>query len=142
MKRPLVITVVAIISLLSGCATAPAEPMVQMQSVESYADMSCQQLSSELKVVGMWEQHHAEMNTYMEDSASFMQSMDVISAVLGAVGSAVDPSMAGMYQANTKASSLSTAQVETAQGKAEALHAQMAKRRSVLRQVMAIKRCG
>lgn len=140
--RTLTIAAAAITSILAGCAIAPAEPAVQMQPVESYADMSCQQLNSELGAVGMWEQHQAEMNTYMKDSASSMQSIDILVAALGAVGAAVDPSMAGMYQANTQASAQSTAQVETAQGKAEALQAQMAKRRSVLGQVMAIKQCG
>lgn len=137
-----VLTIATITSFLAGCATAPAEPTVQMSPIASYANMNCQQLNTELGAVSTWENHHADMNTYMQDTSSFMQSMDVIGAVLGAVGSAVDPSMSGVYQANIQSSTLATAQVESSQAQAAAHQAGMAKRRGALGKLMAIKSCS
>lgn len=141
MKHVFTIATVTITSCLAGCATAPAEPTAQMRPIENYAYMDCQQLNIELGAVSTWEKHHTDMNTYMQDQASFMQSMDVIGAVLGAVGSAVDPSMSGVYQANTKSSTLATAQVESSQAQAAAHQAGLAKRRGALGNLMAINGC-
>lgn len=126
---------------LAGCATAPPEPTAQMRPVNHYANMDCRQLNSELVAVSTWERHHADMNAYMEDQASFMKSMDAIGAVLGAVGSAVDPSMSSMYQANTKSSTLATAQVENSRTQAAAHQAGLAKRREAIGQMLDIKGC-
>ncbi|MDZ4124979.1 MAG: hypothetical protein U1E02_12490 [Hydrogenophaga sp.] len=141
MKHVLTIATVTITAFLAGCATAPAEPTAQMSPIDNYANMDCQQLNTELKAVSTWENHHTDMNTYLKDTSSFMQTMDVIGAVLGAVGSAVDPSMSGMYQANTKSSTLATAQVESSQAQAAAHQAGLAKRRSALGKLMAINGC-
>ena len=132
---------IAALCALAGCATAPPAPTAEMRPVGHYATMDCRQLQSELNAVSAWERHHTEMNAYMEDQASFMKTMDALGAVLGAVGSAVDPSMSGMYQANTKSSSLATAQVESSQSQAAAHQAGLAKRQVALGQLMSIKGC-
>lgn len=141
MKNTLAITTVAITTLLAGCATAPSEPTAQMRPIENYAYMDCQQLNLELGAVSSWEQHHAEMNTYMQSQASFMKSMDTVGALLGAIGSSVDPSMASLYEANTKSSTLATAQVENAQAQAATHQAGLSKRRNALGKLMEIKGC-
>jgi hypothetical protein len=126
---------------LSGCASAPPAPTIAMRPVQSYSYLNCDQLNLELGAVSTWEQHHAEMNTYMQSQASFMQSMDSVTAILTAVGSSADPTMASIYQQNSQASSLATAQTENAQAQAAAHQAGLVKRRATLEQLRAIKQC-
>lgn len=141
MKHSLTITPLMLTAFLCGCASAPAEPTAQMRPIENYAYMDCQQLNLELGAVSTWEQHHTDMKTYMEGQASFMKSMDTVGALLGAIGSSVDPSMSSLYEANTKSSTLATAQVENSQAQAAAHQAGLAKRRNALGKLMEIKGC-
>ena len=141
MKPSLSLVPVALIAALSGCATAPAQPTVQMRPIESYPHLDCQQLSIELVAIGTWEQHQANAETYMQRSASFMSSLDMLTDILGAVGSQVDPSMASLYQANAQSGKLATAQVEASQSEAATHKAGLAKRRAALGQLHTIKRC-
>lgn len=128
--------------LLGGCATAPPEPVVQMRPIDSYANLDCQQMSTEIAAVGTWQQHHSDMNAFMEKQASSMRMMDGLGSILTAVGSAVDPSMAGMYEESNKSSALATAQTENAQAQAAAHQAGLAKRQTALKQLFAIKGCS
>lgn len=130
-----------LILTLTGCASAPPAPTVTMRPVQSYSYLNCDQLNLELGAVSTWEQHHAEMNDYMQNQASFMQNMDSMTAILTAIGSSVDPTMAGVYQQNNQASSLATAQTENAQAQAAAHQAGLVKRRSTLEQLRVIKQC-
>lgn len=142
MKHSNIFMPLLLATLLGGCATAPPQPSVQMRPIESYASLDCQQMGDELSSVGTWQQHHADTNAFMEKQASSMRMMDGLSAVLTAVGSAVDPSMAGMYEENNKSSALATAQTENAQAQAAVHQSGLAKRKLALRQLFAIKECA
>ncbi|MDQ8037264.1 MAG: hypothetical protein REI12_07575 [Pedobacter sp.] len=141
MKYSRMVMPLLLATMLGGCATAPPEPSVQMRPIESYANLDCQQMGSEITAVSTWQQHYTDTNVFMEKQASSMRIMDTFGSVLTAVGSAVDPSMAGMYQESNKSSALATAQTENAQAQAATHQAGLSKRQSALKQLFAIKGC-
>lgn len=112
-----------------------------MQPIANYPAMDCRALIRERAVVQAWKQHHGEMNAYMADQASTMGSLDAMTSILSALGSAVDPRMAGMYQANDQMSRNTTAQVQTSQAQAAAHEAGLNRRQAALGQLIQVKGC-
>lgn len=141
MKHAFPLSPLVLSALLAGCATAPSQPTVQMRPIQNYAYLECPQISIELSAVSTWEQHHADTEAYMQKTASFMSSMDMLSGMLGAIGGQLDPSMASIYQASAQNDKLTTAQVEASQAESAAHKAGLAKRRAALEQLYAIKKC-
>lgn len=141
MNRVLIIAAVTITTLLVGCATAPPEPRTQLSPLGTYANMDCQQLYIELGTVNSWIQHQTDMNAYMREEASSSKTLESFGAVLGAIGSSADPSMAGTFAANSRSAKAATAQFESYQAQAAAHQEGLVRRQAAVGKLMEVKGC-
>lgn len=140
--KPVKYSLVAAVSLLlSACASAPPAPTVQMQSIDGYATMSCDDMRNELQAVGTWQQYHASLQDYNQNQASSMQAWSSLGSVLGSMAGQMDPSMASTMEASNQSNAVSIAQVQNAAEQSGQHQAGLAKRQSALTRMMKAKGC-